>query len=115
MRLQLIGVLAVFGFLSVSAGLLGKGKDILGSGVDIATGVAKSIPDYLEPKQVFELGKQSLLGYPVEVIASAINTICEYFMCIYCFVSRDLSSCCIVLLKSSGTRIQHRAYAIGDL
>lgn len=76
----LIAVLAVgIGLASTSGGFLGKGKDIIGSGVNIATGVAKAVPDYLSPKQIFDLGKQSLLGYPVEVVASAINTICEYF------------------------------------
>lgn len=80
MRLILFAtILAVYGFISTEGNIFNKGKDILGSGVSIATGVAKAIPSYLEPKQIFDLGKQALLGYPVEAVASAINAICEHF------------------------------------
>lgn len=70
------GILAIFLWSPTNGEtILG---DILGSAVNIAAGVVKTVPKYLEPKQIFDLGKQSLLGYPIELIANAINIICEY-------------------------------------
>lgn len=74
-----IGILAVLGGHSITEGanFFTAGKNLLGSTFNIGKGVAKAIPSYLDPAQILDLGKQSILGYPVNLLAEAINSVCK--------------------------------------
>jgi hypothetical protein len=52
--------------------------DGMNSGVNIGTAVAKQIGDIIPtPSEIFDFGKQTLLGLPLEVVVGAIKQICE--------------------------------------
>lgn len=53
-------------------------KDVAKSSVDIASGVAKKIPDAIpSPDAIFSASKNLLAGYPFEVAFKAINLFCS--------------------------------------
>lgn len=57
---------------------LSKITEISKSVVDVATGVAKKIPESIpSPEAIFSTSKNVIAGYPIEVALSAVNLFCK--------------------------------------
>lgn len=61
--------------------------DIINSAEDTGRGIALHVDNVIPtPEAFFNLGKNLLVGYPLERAFSAINTFCEYFYVNYIFI-----------------------------
>lgn len=54
-------------------------EDIAQSAIGVVDGVIHTIPDVIpSPYDIFHLGKNVLVGYPFDVVATAVHTFCKY-------------------------------------
>lgn len=53
--------------------------DLIRQGIHTAAGAIKSIPKLIPtPKEIFELGKNALIGLPLELALNVFNEVCKF-------------------------------------
>lgn len=56
-----------------------KTEDVLKLGAKTGEGLLKKVPDLIPtPENIYNVGKQTLIGLPFELLLSTIDKICEY-------------------------------------
>lgn len=85
-----------------------KTEDIFKLGAKTGEGLIKKVPDLIPtPENVFNVGKQTLIGLPFELLLSTIDKICEYLalFSVWFFISIEFNfhTGSIALAANNGT------------
>ena len=62
-------------------GVKNKTVDVVKLTGKVAKGIAEKIPELIPtPENLYNIGKQTLVGLPFELLLSGLDKICEYFL-----------------------------------